>query len=74
MKFVPESGISLETHLEDLAMRNAIEEFENDMMIFLDALLVCQPSPILAQLEAGELEGLSRLETDFLKERVGFRC
>ncbi|KAI9871732.1 MAG: hypothetical protein M1830_002520 [Pleopsidium flavum] len=74
IKFAPEPEIALETHLEDLAMSNPIEEFENDMMAFLEASLGCQPSPTLAQLEAGELEGLSRPETDRLRERVGFEC
>lgn len=74
MKFVPESAISLETHLEELALRNPIEDFEDDMMIFLTALRVCPRPPTLAQLETGELEGLSRSETDSLKQRLGFKC
>lgn len=41
------------------------------MIAFLEASLMCQPKPILAQMELAELDGLSRLETDLLKQRIG---
>ncbi len=71
-QFIPEPGESLDIHLENLAVRNPISEFEDGMIAFLKALLVCQPKPILAQMESAKLNGLSRLENDLLKQRVGF--
>lgn len=51
-------------HLEDLALRNPIVKFEDNIIAFLEALLVCQAKPILAQMEAAGLNGLSALETE----------
>lgn len=53
-------------------MKYPLNEFEDDVVTFLEALLVCQAKPILAQMEAAELNELSRLQTDLLKQRIGF--
>lgn len=48
-------------HLEDLTLRNPIIKFEDNIIAFLEALLVCQEKPILAQMEVAGLNGLSSL-------------
>jgi hypothetical protein len=73
MKFVPESGISLETHLEDLAMRNAIEEFENDMMIFWMHYWCANQVQSWHNWRRASWRAFEA-GNRFLKERVGFRC
>lgn len=58
--------------LERVAIRHPIAMFDGEILLFLESLQASQPAPALAQLEAGRVDGLSRVETEQLKQRVGF--
>lgn len=47
-------------------LQDAIVDFMSNLIEGLEA-------PVLVQLERGQLHGLSRVETQQLKDRVGFR-
>jgi len=70
---LPPDGVSLQHHLESLAANSLSSRiFEDGVLRFLSDLLKDQPEPMLVQLENGMLEGLSRKETQAMKERAGF--
>lgn len=56
-------GDSLGDHLSAIAVEHTINEFEDDMMKLLSGLAASLPSPVLAQLETGSLDGMTRAET-----------
>lgn len=56
-------------HLESVASKHPIDEFEASTLKFLEALMMSIPEPVLLQLEKGQLDGMSKGETeDFLKQ------
>jgi len=69
-------------HLEELASQigdprsleseHPITKFERDTCCYLDGLSSSVPLPIIAQLERGQLDGLSERETEAFRRRVGF--
>lgn len=71
---MPERNGSLESHLENLAVQDPIHIFENNLILLLNSLLQHAPMPLLAQLEGEQVDGLSRLETEQLKRRMGLIC
>jgi hypothetical protein len=54
-----------------MANNLSITKFEESVMSFLGGLLDSQPRPLLAQLESGKIDGLSRKETRALQKRIG---
>ena len=57
------------SHLETLAARFPIATFEASLLGFLEALSKSIPDPVLIQLEAGKLDGMTARETEeFLVE------
>ncbi|KAK3111527.1 hypothetical protein LTR53_013145 [Teratosphaeriaceae sp. CCFEE 6253] len=55
-------------HFEAVATRHPIADFEATILEFLAALSQSVPTPVLTQLEGGELDGMSRAETrDFVR-------
>lgn len=60
---VANNGIGLTSFLEIIASTHRIDGFETSFLTFLLALHDSIPKPVLVQLEDGQLEGMSKLET-----------
>lgn len=57
------------TELERVATHHPIDAFETSILKFLEALSLSTANPVLAQLERGKLDGMSREETyEFLAQ------
>ncbi|KAK5015424.1 hypothetical protein LTR16_009406, partial [Cryomyces antarcticus] len=69
---IPPVTTPLLAHLDTLALQHPLANYEDSVLAFLHALLASQPAPLLTQLEAGQVEGLTRQETEALKARAGF--
>ncbi len=69
-------GVSLQEHLEHLKAlvdnELPLSELEDQVVVFLEKLLAVHPKPLLAQLAAGKLDGLSERETGALKRQLGW--
>ena len=71
-QLVPPAGTDLLTHLRGLTQNElSIPKFEECMIAFLDGLLRDQSIPVLAQVEMGQLDGLSREEARVLQQAIG---
>lgn len=58
----------LVSHLEMLAAKHPIADFEAALLSFLEALSQSLAKPVLVQLESGQLDGMSKKETqEFVK-------
>lgn len=58
-------------HVDDLARRFTPHHFEQRLLDYLDSLFIqIQTRPILVQMEEGQVEGLSRSETNDLRRRA----
>jgi len=68
----PPNGVSLIDHLENLAAKYTITDFEDKVLGFLEMLQYSQAMPILSQVERGKVDGLTVAETDALKRRIGW--
>ncbi|KAL4894363.1 hypothetical protein BDV59DRAFT_17646 [Aspergillus ambiguus] len=69
----PSAGTSLDAHIQHLAIKLAPDALRQALFDVLLEIMKIQEPPILLQLERGKLHGLSRAETQELKDRVGFR-
>jgi len=57
------SSVDLVSHLEMTAAHHSISTFESTLLSFLAALSESVPKPVLVQLEAGKLDGMSEKQT-----------
>lgn len=48
-----------------------LDAFEQSLMSFIEGLLDDQPKPLYTQLELGKVDGLSRIESRRLQDRIG---
>ncbi|PSK38482.1 Vacuolar import and degradation protein 27 [Elsinoe australis] len=71
LKFMPPRTRSLEQHIKDMQVQYPIGDFRSRMRQFLRMVAVSIPPPVLVQVEAGQLFGLSREKTAALKRRCG---
>lgn len=72
VQLVPPQDIDLQEHLQILTAGDlSIFEFEQHILEFLTKIHQGQPKPLLAQVESGEVEGLSKREVRRLHEAVG---
>ena len=71
-QLVPPAGTDLHTHLRSLLQNElSVPKFEECMIAFLDGLLRDQSTPILAQVETGQVDGLSGAEARVLEQAIG---
>lgn len=63
----------LDAHLETTSSEKSLHRLEGTVVDFLLDLMKTLDPPVLVQLERGQLGGLSRAETEHLKNQVGFR-
>lgn len=71
-QLVPPAGTDLHTHLRSLIQNElSVPKFEECMIAFLDGLLRDQSTPILVQVEMGQVDGLSREEARVLQQAIG---
>ena len=71
---MPPSGITLLEHAEGLlAGQLPLDTFEQNLMMFVEGLLEAQPKPLYVQLEVGQVDGLSRVNTRELMKTIGMR-
>ena len=71
-QLVPPAGTDLLTHLRTLTENElSVPKFEECMVAFLDGLLRDQSIPVLAQVETGQVDGLSREEARLLQQAIG---
>ncbi|KAK0516897.1 hypothetical protein JMJ35_000052 [Cladonia borealis] len=69
---VPPAGTDLLTHLRGLIDNElSVPKFEECMIAFLDGLLRDQSIPVLAQVEMGQVDGVSREEARVLQQAIG---
>ena len=69
----PPGGWSLQQHLRSLlGSELSLSVFKEQMLDFLEDLLVTHPKPVLVQLEAGEMDGFSQMEIGTIKRAVGW--
>lgn len=69
---MPPAGTDLLTHLRGLIDNElSVPKFEECMIAFLDGLLRDQSIPVLAQVEMGQVDGLSREEARVLQQTIG---
>lgn len=71
-QITPPNGVSLVDHLENLAAKNPITDFEDKLLEFLETLQYSQAMPILSQVERGKVDGLTVADTEALKRRIGW--
>lgn len=64
-------GLPVVDHLLQTAAEYLVMDFEAKVFQYLQALSQSVESPVLVQLEQGQLAGLSTEETDEFKARVG---
>ncbi|KAA8645528.1 hypothetical protein EYZ11_009097 [Aspergillus tanneri] len=69
---LPPMGISLAAHIEALSERTPLRYLNDAMFDLLTRIIKSLEPPVLVQLERGRLAGLSRAETQQLKDKVGF--
>ena len=63
----------MQEHLHSLrATVFPYKEFLHNISVFMEALLMAQPFPLLVQLEKGKVHGLTPLETAGLVRSCGF--
>ena len=61
--------VAVTSHLEMVAVKHPIASFESSLLNFLEALSNSIPEPVLVQLERGQLDGMTKQQTqDFLTE------
>ena len=64
-------GTDLLVHLRTLIETDlSIVEFEQCVLDFLEGLLLGQPMPMLAQVESGKIDGLTRSDTRALQVAI----
>lgn len=63
----------LDVHLETTSSEKSLRRLESTVVDFLLDLMRTLDPPVLVQLERGQLGGLSRAETEQLKNQVGLR-
>ncbi|KAI9868443.1 MAG: hypothetical protein M1813_005887 [Trichoglossum hirsutum] len=73
IQLIPPPGTPIRDHLETVASRFPLFRFEGRLLDFLWALTCHEAAPVLAQLEAGQLDGFSREETEALTNRCGIQ-
>lgn len=72
MKYLkPQTGVSLNSHLENISKDFSIFQLEGMIIDFLVDLMAMLEPPVLIQLERGKLDGFSHAETLMLKDQVG---
>ena len=71
-QLTPPHGVSLADHLENLAAKYTITNFEDKLLGFLEMMQYSQAMPILSQVERGKLDGLTVADTEALKRRIGW--
>ncbi|KAI9928079.1 hypothetical protein MW887_002931 [Aspergillus wentii] len=69
----PLPGTLLQDHLQVVSANMSGSRFAETVVDFLTDLMRTLEPPVLIQLERGKLGGLSRAETQQLKERVGLQ-
>ncbi|KAK3168037.1 hypothetical protein OEA41_004483 [Lepraria neglecta] len=69
---IPPAGTDLQVHLRTLTETDlSIAKFEQRVLDFLEGLLLGHPMPMLAQVESGKVDGLSRRDARALQEAIG---
>ncbi|KAL5361883.1 hypothetical protein BJX96DRAFT_90789 [Aspergillus floccosus] len=71
--FEPPPGTSLDAHIKRISTNLTPGKLRQELFNTLLDIMKMQDPPILIQLERGKLAGLSRAETQQLKERAGIR-
>ncbi|KAF7590162.1 hypothetical protein BBP40_003183 [Aspergillus hancockii] len=69
----PPSGTPLNAHLDTISARFPLHQFKYSVFDVLIGIMKVLEPPVLIQLERGRLWGLSRAETQQLKDRVGLK-
>ena len=69
---IPKKGLTWNWHLRKIANKFPLLRFEDAVLDLLGHILKLLEMPILMQLEKGRLEGLTEVETEEFKIRVGF--
>ena len=67
----PRAGYTHHDHLENLTREFPIFQLEDMVIRFLTELIATLRSPVLIQLERGELDGLSHAETLIFQDQAG---
>jgi hypothetical protein len=67
----PNEGLTWETHFRRLLTEFPLLHLEEMILELLSSLLNMLDTPILMQLEAGKLDGLTTSETQAFKDRIG---
>lgn len=67
-----DDGIDWDVHLADVAERFPIFRFDGLILDFLHGLFKILKTPVLVQLEQGQLEGLTREETEAFSRQIEF--
>lgn len=72
LQLVPPQGVDLHEHLRALTASDlSIDKFEESTLEFLTMVHLSQPRPLLAQVESGEVAGMSRRKLRALHEVIG---
>ncbi|PNS17224.1 hypothetical protein CAC42_6907 [Sphaceloma murrayae] len=71
LRFKRRKGESLAARVNMLQSEYPRSQFDKTMRLFLRSLIASMDCPVLVQLESGQLEGMSRQETENLKRRCG---
>ncbi|KAK2794974.1 hypothetical protein FQN52_006853 [Onygenales sp. PD_12] len=70
----PDTQTTWESQLGELLdKKSPLTQFEDSILVWLEGVLRLQNTPILAQLEEGNLDGLTVEETEAFMDRVGIR-
>lgn len=71
-KLRPDGAQPISEHLARLVRQYPMKDFEDSMLLYLDALLHSVSLPVLLQLEMGETEELTKDDVVRLKQNVGW--
>ena len=70
----PKTHVDLAKQLRALTRKFPIDRFEERILRFLEAMQLSLDSPLLAQLESGTVEGMSRKQVEELRQRIRLPC
>lgn len=70
----PKANTDLAKQLRALTRRFPLDHFEGRMLHFLEAMQLSIESPLLAQLETGNVDGMSKRQVEELKRRIRLPC
>lgn len=66
----PKANVELAKQLRALTRRFPLDDFEERILHFLEAMQLSIEPPLLTQLETGRIEGMSKRQVEELRQKI----